>query len=291
MAVIIEFTPKLNLAARENFADFIAFCKKLKLFGDKLDWNSPCWDGTQSIEGIAGRQSVIRLWWSNMDCCSLGSRKPEKRVLLTQPFLDFARGYIIHEHGVRPLKGGYVTRLRALRMLERAMIELTGEADVVKLNSAIFNRALQLAEKKYASSQNHHSEQRALEAIVRFLNEKKLVTNRFSWKGWKRSVADWSVDGEAEVKRKRKLPSKDALCALGGIFHSSKAPADEIVSSIMAILIAAPDRISESFRLPVNCEDIGSEFSKEGIQKRSYGLRWYPSKGGKPEVAGVRETA
>ncbi len=284
MGYVIEFTPKRKRDAEKNFSDFITFCQKLKYFGDDLDWNSGFWDISKYVEGIAGRNSDIRLWWSNVDCKA--ATKPGKRVLMIQPFLNFARGYIIHEQGCNPSKGGYDFRLKALRVLERAMVELTGEADVVKLNSAIFNRALQLIEEKYAKIM-HARSQFDLEAIAKFLNEKHLVSCRFSWKGWIKHSLDWSDDSEAEANRKKKLPSKEALYALGGIFYDSKMPADEVVSSIMAILIAAPDRISECFRLPVNCEDVGIEVSIHGTHEKSYGLRWWPSKGGKPLVKPV----
>ncbi|MFM0632146.1 hypothetical protein [Paraburkholderia xenovorans] len=80
----------------------------------------------------------------------------------------------------------------------------------------------------------------------------------------------------ADERRATRMPSEAALEALPKVFLMVTASADVLVSSITAILCAAPDRISEVLCLPADCE----VRQKRGrADEDAYGLRRRPAKG------------
>ena len=76
------------------------------------------------------------------------------------------------------------------------------------------------------------------------------------------------------------LALASALAALAHIFRTATKPGDVLVSSIMAILCAAPSRIGEVFLLCADCEVIQNDSQGTAV----YGLRWYPEKGAPPQT-------
>ena len=76
------------------------------------------------------------------------------------------------------------------------------------------------------------------------------------------------------------MPSKRALEALPEIFFKATEPKDILITSIIAILFGAPNRIGEVLLLQEYCEVI----QKSSDGKEQYGLRWYPEKGAEPMV-------
>jgi hypothetical protein len=88
------------------------------------------------------------------------------------------------------------------------------------------------------------------------------------------------VGKEFDELRARMLPSPEALAALADIFRDATKPVDVLVSSIMAILCAAPSRIGEVFLLSADCEVIQNDSKGTAV----YGLRWYPEKGAPPQT-------
>jgi len=265
-----------------NLRKLVRNCKKSKVFGKAIVWDAPTWDITNSLKipGGTGKHS-LHFTDNENDTWS----RSDVNESFRQPFGDFARVFICCEHKDKKLKNGYKHRLSALRVLERALIESTSEAEVVELDSAIFNRALQIAIAKYKRPIDC---QGALQKIASFLNEEHLVASSFSWKGWvKSSHSSTRIDEQEEESRRGKLPSPPALCALGEIFYASKVPADEVITAVFAILMAAPDRAGECSRLTVDSEDEGEVYDESGTVKPTYGLRWRPLKGGKALVKPV----
>ncbi len=225
MGSTTQFTPNRN-SPEINLENLVKACREAKVFGEDIDWDSIRWDITESLS-IPGETSKRSLWWANNENDTWN--RSGVNMLFKQPFCDFARAFICSEHADKKLKHGYVHRMAALRVLERAMVESTSEAKVARLNGAIFNRALQIAVAKYKRPIDCQS---ALENIARFLNEKHLVASSFSWKGGVRSShSSTSMDKQEQEARLGKLPSKAALCALGEIFHESKVPADQVITS------------------------------------------------------------
>ena len=81
---------------------------------------------------------------------------------------------------------------------------------------------------------------------------------------------------KAKENREKKLPNAKALEALAEIFASNPTESRDIfTTSVFAMLMSAPSRISEILALPVDCEV--TEMDSKGIER--YGWRFYAGKG------------
>lgn len=71
------------------------------------------------------------------------------------------------------------------------------------------------------------------------------------------------------------MPSSDALSALAEVFANNPSdPRDIFTSSVFALLMSAPSRISEVLSLPVDCEV--TEIDRKGVSR--YGWRFLRGK-------------
>src|SRR5258706_13761825 len=86
-----------------------------------------------------------------------------------------------------------------------------------------------------------------------------------------RTSAHYAQPGFPRPRRSRRLRSS---------FAPPRNRATCLVSSIMAILCAAPSRIGEVFLLSADCEVIRNDSRGTAV----YGLRWYPEKGAPPQT-------
>ena len=77
------------------------------------------------------------------------------------------------------------------------------------------------------------------------------------------------------------MPDPEALQALAEPFVVAQQTADVIPSCVAAILLGAPDRISEVLTLPLDCE---VRPNTEALRAKAHGLRWWPVKGAEPMI-------
>ena len=201
---------------------------------------------------------------------------------MREPFVTFAKSYVRHEHALRPTRV-VDSRLAALRALESALAESSARPNVVNANGSVFNRAAQLLQEKKGKEFAYQSG-RELERISARLAEQGLATLRIPWKSSiERPVQTAGRVGKKfERLREKHMPSQAALDALPQIYQRAKEPGHIIASSVMAVMLCAPSRISEVLSLPVRCEHRTSRDGKE-----SYGLRWWPAKGAEPMIKWV----
>jgi hypothetical protein len=272
MAKIIHFIPKAEATAHANVESFISFCKPLlDAYPDIPSWEEDRWS-PRGISEEVGRKPHAIVFSSFEMAAKKGNS------MLSQPFLDFAKAYFLYNQSLRPtLVHNY--RMSALRALEKALRASTGDSTIERLNPAICNMAINFLE---VSCNKNSAYKIGLEitSIVKMLNKNRMVMAPFQWKS---HLAPFTVSNrvgkEADAARRAKLPSETALDALPKCYNMASEPQDIIISSIAALLLTAPDRISEVFRLSVNCE-----IEKEHKGKKIYGFRWYPSKGSEPMV-------
>ena len=280
MTSLVTFVPRADLDAQANLAAFIGLCRTtLTVFGQSLDFEADSWDVSDTIK-LPGNLKTLRLVFSNLDTCSA-----RVRVMMREPFKSFAKSYMRYQHGMRPTHD-VGKRMEALRALEVALLE-TGTADPTQVNSHVLNRAAQrLAERGAATTAYRTGVQ--LEKISNFLCDNRLIAIPTRWRNpLKRPSDSVRVGNEADKRRASKMPSQAALDALPKVFQLASSPGDILVSSVIAILCSAPDRISEVLQLPVNCE---VQQKREGAEGTAYGLRWWPAKGAAAMVKWVVPT-
>lgn len=262
MADIIQFIPKQNIDAAKNLEEFIRLCKEeLTVFGSDLNWDNNYWP----VAGIT---------FGNLD---QKTRLLNQTNVMQQPFLNFAKAYFRYQQGHKPTKSQ--TEMRALKCIERAFIETQNEVDISYLNSIILDQAAILAKKHFSPGMAYHIG-RELSRLAAFLSNKNLIPGIIDWKNSINRPTDTVRTGvKARQQREKKLPNEELLNALADIFASNPTSARDIfTSSVCAMLLCAPSRISEVLALPVDCE--AWQAKKNG--NKAYGWRFQPGKGGAP---------
>ncbi|WP_421178221.1 integrase [Aeromonas jandaei] len=278
MHEIVLFTPKAALDATANLHGFIEMCRdKLTVFGSDLPFQQDVWDVTDAVKTNGHGSKRVRITFSNT--ATVSEKNLVNQVMMQEPFLSFSKAYIRYMHGMRPTKNIH-NRVAALRALETALSENGTAPNPVQVDSRILNRAAQLIVEGFSDGAAYRVGGQ-LELINTFMSENRLTTVRTSWhNSIKRPSSAMRVGKEFDERRADKMPSLAALDALPKIFHLATKPADVIPVSVAAILLSAPDRISEVLMLPAECE------VRENLKGKdpAYGLRWWPAKGAEPMV-------
>lgn len=272
MVDLLHFSPRRALGAKANLLEFISSCRQQSnVFGLDLDFDADIWDISKHIE-LKGTRSITRLRFNPW-------RRPgvSTSAVMEEPFKSFAKAYMRYQQGLRPSKS-LESRLIALRALYAALAECGEDFDPTRLLPEHFDRTAQLIQERVkATSSYQYGAQ--LELIYETMAECGLLSHPQAWRSPIQRVEDASRIGpEFEARRISRLPSRAALAALAAIFHVAKEPSDVVVTAATAILCSAPERINEVLRLAVNSE-VECTFPNA-----AYGLRWYPAKGGAPQV-------
>ncbi len=274
MTDVILFKPQRELSAEEHLNAFIRFAQsELTTFGTDLDFNSNEWEVRSYLAslGIKDTYSGIRfLYFSH----SKGGRE---RRLLSPISINFAKAYVRYKAATKPTSAGSFSHiLRALRTLDLALVA-AGVESLTKCSAAILDQAVALL--RDANRHTFYNTAYALQTLARFLDENGLVIYPIgSWVCPARGTRSGSGDRSGklfESNRTSKLPSEEVLEALPQAFRLATYPRDVIVTSVTAILCAAPQRINETLALPVDCEV--EAVSPNG--RKMLGLRWRGSKG------------
>ncbi|MGO4381433.1 integrase [Pseudoduganella sp. RAF19] len=246
----------------------------LAVFSTALDFESDAWDVSEYVHLRAKGNNRLRLLF-----CSWSSANQLEPTSMAEPFKDFAKAYIRYMQGLRPTKI-LAQRLVALRALEAALVEIAGVADAMLTTGFILNRATQMIAARYAKSTAYRIS-RHLEVIADFMFKNHMMKVACRWRTFLVRTHDQNkVGAEFERRRRLKLPSQAALDALPMVFRAALAPAEIIFGSVAALLVSAPDRVSEVLTLDANCE----VYEKGLNGEIAYGLRWFPAKGAEPMV-------
>ncbi|KDP87835.1 hypothetical protein CF70_034130 [Cupriavidus sp. SK-3] len=278
MAEIVHFAPRTELDAEANLLGFIDVCRnQLTVFGANLPFDADVWDVTEALQ-LKARNGAIRLVFSTWDTAN--DRDP---LMMPEPFLSFAKGYMRYWHALRPTKI-VGSRLAALRALEAAISEGGRQFALAQVSPETLHRAAQLIQDKFSAAVAYRVAGQ-LEMVSDFLVKGRLTAVPVRWRNpIPRPRDSVRVGKEFDDERQAKLPSPTALAALANAFHLAFEPIDVLVSSIAAVLCSAPDRVNEVLRLEVDCE-VTQTSAADG--QSEYGLRWRPSKGADPMVKWV----
>lgn len=269
MTNIIEFVPLHEKSTQKNLEEFIRMCREdLTVFGKDLDWNLNYWKKPGVTFGNVDQKT---------------SKLSEENVLC-EPFLQFAKAYFRYIQGRNPSQ--HYVQLRALKCLERALVNSGRTTAIDNVDIGVFDAAADIARASYSAGTGYHSG-RELEAIAKFITEKNLVSTRMDWKNPIGRPTDTIRTGrKAKELREKKLPETDALYALADIFaKNSNVSRDVFTTSVAAMLLCAPSRISEVLSLPLDCEV--QDKKEDGVSVS--GWRFQPGKGGTPLIKWIPE--
>jgi len=259
MAEIFNFTSKSEIDAAGNLYQFVERCKtELTVFGESLEWVKWRWPKAGNFTKLGAN-----------------SRTKDVKDKLDDEFIEFAKAYFRYQQGHKPT--GTKNELKALRAVEKALLQSTQRASIGNISISTLDLAAQLLVESYSAGSAYHGG-RELERLAVFLTSKNLVSSDLS--NWKNPIPrkkdEIQTGKKAKDRREEKLPTEDALAAMAEIFaNNPDDPRDIFTSSLFAMLLCAPSRVSEVLDLPVDCE-IEQEDSK-GVLR--YGWRFYSGKG------------
>ncbi|WED21573.1 integrase [Vibrio sp. JC009] len=282
---VVYFSPKQTQTAKENLDAFIKFCKeKLTAFGSygEVDGESgiPLWDMNR-WETVRGDKPV-RARFSK-----LGERSPSASYeSLSSPFIDFAKAYIKYSYTEQPFLQPHF-RLLALRVLEQVLLNIYGEADLLKLDGRGLAHIPTVVTGEGMSPMVANKMGYQLEKILTFCRKNLFIPNLPSWANIYPKQKDFTIFLTDEFKeiQSEKLPTDDEMYLLADFFR--EAPnldiEAEYYSSLFVFLMVAPSRAGELLDLTLN--PFVWETNKAGEEK--LGIRWYPAKGGDSGVKWV----
>lgn len=289
MADIVFFEPRTALDAKTNLRDFIELCRtQIRPFGCDIAFEDNIWNISGRGTKVSNHGSVfirfISLKYSENGRLMV-SRKGG--AVMEEPFLSFSKAMLSYMYGMNP---GVKTKTRvaALRYLEIALINQTGTNCPTTITPQVLNFACQQM-MDFLSENTAYDYSCQLESIYNYMIKLQLLAVPTSWRNivpyGQNSHIRSRVGNKFDEERKKKLPSPAALNGLAQIFSfPNKTKKDTVVSSVAALLICSPDRISEILHLPVNC--IATE-RKTSKGESGCGLRWFPAKGALPMIKWV----
>ncbi|NDV13003.1 integrase [Crenobacter caeni] len=256
MSNILLFKPKTENDARANLEEFIALCRnKLTVFGANLDWDSSSWPKV-----------------CNFTVIGAPSRGYSQDQLLDEQIIPFAKAYIRYQQGHNPtkLKG----EIKAIRCIERSLLQVKGKADITLVDGNVMDVAVEVAREYQATA---YQAGIALKKLVFFLNESRIIPRQIIWENPISKPSEITrTDAETKAKRAAKIPNEQWLDWMAEMFANNlPAPRDRFTTSIFALMMCAPSRISEIQDLPVNC--LHYEVDNQGT--KCVGLRFYAGKG------------
>jgi hypothetical protein len=262
----VLFKPRHALDSESNLNEFIRFCREdLAVYGNDLDWNSNYWKVAGASFGEFGTRAY-------------SGKLPSS--LMQQPYLDFAKAYFRYISGVNPNKGNLQV-LTALKAIELGLRRMSGASDLNNLNNTVLDHVLDIVSSRFCKPTAYHVG-RNVKHIVGFLNDKHLIPSHIEWSSpLKQPYTHVRTGRKAEERRQKRMPDNELLNIIGHIFSKDLTYARDIITtSVIAVLMGAPSRISEVLSLQEDCE----VWEKDKNGNIVYGLRFWPAKGGLPEI-------
>jgi hypothetical protein len=256
MSNVLLFEPKAELDARANLEAFIAMCRnKLTVFGANLDWDSNAWPKV-----------------CNFTVIGAPARGYSHDQLLNVEIIPFAKAYMRYQQGHNPTK--LKNEIKAIRCIERALLQVKGKADITLVDASVMDIAAAVAREYQTTA---YQAGIALRKLVEFLNDSGIIPRQIIWKNSISKPAEIiRTDSECKAKRNAKMPDEQWLDWMAEMFANDlQAPRDRFTTSIFALLMCAPSRITEIQDLPVNC--LHHEVDDQGT--KCVGLRFYGGKG------------
>lgn len=256
MADILLFVPKHQSDCRKNLESFITMCRdQLTVFGADLDWGANAWPkvGNFTVVGAPARGFT-------------------SAQLLSADIMSFAKAYVRYQQGHNPTK--LKNEFKAIRCIEKALLVSKGKADITLVDHLVMDVAGGVA-REYEST--GYQAGISLVKLVEFLNESGIIPGKIIWRNPISKPKELNrTDNETKRKRADKLPEDFILDAMSEMFANDLPVArDRFTTSIFALLMCAPSRITEVQDLPVNC--LHTDVDSKGAAR--LGLRLYAGKG------------
>lgn len=226
----------------------------------KFEWGNSSWGG--GITFFSG----IKVRMGN-----------NSKKLMNNNIAEFAKAYIWHEC-FHDLSVAFRV-LRLFRILEIAMVTMNKEVKISNIDHKILDEAMALAQGNFAIS-TAYKIYLDLRVFCSFMSKNRMLPEwitrwSYPFKAYDAYTSS-TMDSMGNLSNQKKLPDEKVIDFVGKIFSSNPVNERDIfTSSIFALLLCAPSRISEIMLLEDDCEVIVED--SNGISR--YGLRFLSLKG------------
>jgi len=266
---IVPFKPKADLTAEQNLRAFIERGRdKLTAFGVGC-WSENNWKATFSNRAVSSRFST-----------NTQTSTSYKYTPLASPYIDFAKAYIRDAFSNRPVSN-LQRHLEAVRVLEEALIDTKGNADILLLDGTVLDYLDEVFQRRMSSATGRNKAGYQLETLLNFCRDNEFTPSLPEWSNpyGRQKDLTIAIDKKGKEFKSEKMPTDEEMMLVAELFH--RAPSlgaeAEYFTSIMALLMSAPSRGSEPLTLPVDC----LEWEKDTSGKNQLGIRWVPVKNGR----------
>ncbi|HEJ8091196.1 TPA: hypothetical protein SMI57_004293 [Serratia liquefaciens] len=251
----------MNNNYEDNVYKFIAENKKLSNNKD-FKWENPSWGRGITFYG------EIKTNKSN-----------KKKRLMDKNIIEFSKAYIWNKFYYDLPKA--LRNIRLLRVLEVALLRVNKEANIYDINHKILDEAISIAYENFAESTVYRIYSDLI-SFCSFMSKRNMLPPwivRWSYPFKRNEINKSKQIGSINSLSEQepiKLPDERVIDFVGGIFTSKPINTRDIfISSIFALLLCAPSRITEIMLLEDDCEVVVKDM--KGISR--YGLRFYSLKG------------
>jgi len=260
---IVDFKPKSHLDAEAQLAAFIEWAKQTlpKGIPNRVHASIRWEDGSWHPHGV-----------QQVTFTALGSTRTAPKEMQAS-FTEFAKAMVVYRR-VYLQKKVITGWLTALKGLETALFELTGTRDVTRVSAAVCNKACEYLNLHFTKGNTAYQYGRALEGTITLMRAKKLLKSDFRWTSPLTQRPRGTLK-QQKTDREQKLPSPEAIIALGEVFTNELTrPLDIVVTSACALLLSAPSRAGELADVELDC----LIFKEDAKGNRRMFLRWYAEK-------------
>lgn len=282
----------MNNTAQERLNTIVEEAKSLNPYGQ-------CWDDHHWRLGYNEKRTHIKCCITLYFGCIRNS-VTKTYIPFESEFADFAKSIIVLRFVQRNISLSYQRHMGvALSHLYETMLQ-AGIVDPTKISCYHFRTTVTRLSHKLKQD-TMYGYGKLLQEISNFLDENQLTDFPINFQNpvVPPPHAD-GLDEESQAKGLEKMPSPEALQALG---EASSSPIDDderIILRVIDLFVAGGFRAGEGLTIPLDCwvEEEGYE-SKENddpasitkLKVKRYGVRHYPEKGGEPIVKWLPDCA
>lgn len=201
-----------------------------------------------------------------------------QRKEMDEGFSDFCKALLIHKHMLNP-SASYSSLISAMWLLDISLKEKYRVSDIRLIDEMVFENAFDRAKSLYKPTTLFNISSK-LEKISEIIFQNGFATKAYL--KWKNPVSAPTPElyGSFEhlISEEGKLCGLKSIEALAAIFakdDSKLSDQDIFTTSVFALLMCAPSRITEILSLPCDCE----YYALDSNRVERFGLRFFSLKG------------
>ncbi|SOB57938.1 conserved protein of unknown function [Pseudodesulfovibrio profundus] len=275
---------------RERLLGLIDRAKELPVY-PRVNWDDSVWDITeyQKRKGHKGRAWRLKFLQKAQKRVAL-----DRRVSFASDFSNFCKCLVKIKQQQKNISfDPHQRMLDSLAVLYEILRASNTDCDPTYLNKKHFKLAEDVLLREYKQTTAYRMAN-SLQEVAKFIDEHRLTPLRIGYHSTikKERVGDLR-DQIGQAKGMEKMPSEEVFEALAEISNTPLDDEELIRIRIIDLLVVGGFRIGEVLSLPVNCWISKPQFSKDGNplinqetgeQEVSYGIRYWPEKGGEPSI-------